>query len=144
MNTLIIFAHPEPKSMNGLLKDKAIQTLEALGRPTQVSDLYAQNFQDAIDPVNFPFYQEDFFDLQLAQQQSQQLKQVPPQIQVEQDKLRWADVVIFQYPLWWYSVPAILKAYIDSVFTVGFAYAGANELAGKSFGQQKPKEPSSK
>jgi NAD(P)H dehydrogenase (quinone) len=40
------------------------------------------------------------------------------------DKLIWADVIIFNFPLWWFSVPAILKGWVDRVFAMGFAYGG--------------------
>ncbi len=45
-----------------------------------------------------------------------------PDIQAEIDKLLWADAVIFSFPLWWYSMPAILKGWFDRVFVQGFAY----------------------
>jgi NAD(P)H dehydrogenase (quinone) len=38
------------------------------------------------------------------------------------DKLVWADFVIFQFPLWWFSLPAILKGWVDRVFAMGFSY----------------------
>ena len=41
----------------------------------------------------------------------------------EQKYLKWADIIVYIYPLWWLSVPAILKGYIDRVHTLGFAYA---------------------
>lgn len=34
-------------------------------------------------------------------------------IAAEIDKLRWCDLLILQFPLWWYSVPAILKGWFD-------------------------------
>lgn len=40
----------------------------------------------------------------------------------EQQKLMWADTVILQFPLWWYSMPAILKGWVDRVYSLGFAY----------------------
>lgn len=40
----------------------------------------------------------------------------------EQDKLRWADAVILQFPLWWFSMPAILKGWVERVYAYGFAY----------------------
>jgi len=43
-------------------------------------------------------------------------------VKVEQEALKKADIIIFQYPLFWYSVPAILKEWIDNVFTYGFAF----------------------
>ena len=50
MKSLIVYAHPEPKSFNGALKDKA-ETLEAQGYEVKVSDLYAMDF----DPVRRRF-----------------------------------------------------------------------------------------
>ncbi len=43
-------------------------------------------------------------------------------VKAEQQALLNADVIIFQYPLFWYNVPAILKEWIDQVFTYGFAF----------------------
>jgi len=38
-----------------------------------------------------------------------------------QDKISWADKIVFIHPMWWYIMPAILKNFIDQVFTSGFA-----------------------
>lgn len=51
----------------------------------------------------------------------------------EQALLLEHDRIIFQFPLYWYSSPAILKAWQDLVLLPGFAYAGAHKLAGKEF-----------
>src|SRR5271154_6824490 len=40
------------------------------------------------------------------------------------DKVAWCDVLIFQFPLWWMGLPAILKGWVDRVFAVGRAYGG--------------------
>ncbi len=37
----------------------------------------------------------------------------------------WADIIIFQFPLWWSSVPAILKGWFDKVLIYGGIYGGA-------------------
>jgi len=133
MNVFIVYAHPEPKSMNGLLKNKAIELFQSKGHQIMVSDLYDMDFIATIKPSEFPFYQDDFFDLQQFQSQSQELNKVPIYIKEEHAKLKWADLVVFQFPLWWYSVPAIMKGYFDNVFSVGFAYAGNFELEDKKY-----------
>ena len=52
----------------------------------------------------------------------------------EQQALLRHQTVLFQYPLYWYNMPAILKQYFDSVFTYGFAYGtGGDKLKGKNF-----------
>lgn len=53
-------------------------------------------------------------------------------VAAEQQALVEADVVVFQFPLFWYNVPAILKKWLDDVWTYGFAYGeGGNKLQGK-------------
>lgn len=52
-------------------------------------------------------------------------------IKAEQEALLEADTIIFQYPLYWYSTPAILKEWIDVVFQYGFAFGQGSKLTGK-------------
>ena len=49
MNVLLVYAHPEPKSLNGSLKDFAVQRLEAAGHQVRVSDLYAMQWKAPLD-----------------------------------------------------------------------------------------------
>lgn len=52
----------------------------------------------------------------------------------EQEMLRAADAVVFQFPIYWFSAPAILKEWQDSVLQSGFAYGdGGTALQGKKF-----------
>lgn len=55
-------------------------------------------------------------------------------VDTEQDALRKADSVIFQFPFYWYSVPGILKEWMDQVLTYGFAFGSTGDkLRGKHF-----------
>ncbi|UDQ98702.1 NAD(P)H-dependent oxidoreductase [Lentisphaerota bacterium WC36G] len=55
-------------------------------------------------------------------------------IDEEQAALLAADIIVFQFPFYWYSVPAILKKYIDDVLCYGFAYGPeGDKLNGKEF-----------
>lgn len=55
-------------------------------------------------------------------------------VQAEQKALVESDVIIFQYPFHWYSVPGILKEWLDKVFLYGFAYGSTGDkLTGKEF-----------
>ena len=50
----------------------------------------------------------------------------------EQERLRNHDVIVLQFPLFWYSTPSLVKEWIDLVFEHGFAYgAGGTALSGK-------------
>src|SRR3546814_6853893 len=53
----------------------------------------------------------------------------------EQDKLLWADAVILQFPMWWFSMPAILKGWVERVYAYGFAY-GVGEHSDSHWGDR--------
>src|ERR1039458_1324669 len=54
-----------------------------------------------------------------------------------QDDLRAADVLTVIYPLWWLSMPAMMKGYIDRVFARGFAYESLNGVVHGLLGEKK-------
>lgn len=55
-------------------------------------------------------------------------------INAKQDMLIHADRIIFSFPFYWYSYPAVMKQWIEDLFTPGFAYArGGDKLNGKEF-----------
>ncbi|MBM7634845.1 NAD(P)H-dependent oxidoreductase [Geomicrobium sediminis] len=125
MNILIVYAHPEPKSFNGALKDAAVEELQSQGHTVRISDLYRANFKAIADRGDFDQQSNpDFFKYQAEQAHASKEHGFHPEIQAELDRLFWADFVIFQFPLWWYSVPAILKGWFDRVFAAGTIYGG--------------------
>ncbi|MDT3424816.1 modulator of drug activity B [Paenibacillus forsythiae] len=60
-------------------------------------------------------------------------------IKEEQQKFLWADVVIYQTPIYWFSVPGLLKTYMDEVYEYGLFFKGADQygrgglLTGKKY-----------
>ncbi len=123
MNVLIVYAHPQPRSLNGALRDFAVQHLEAAGHTVQVSDLYAMQWKTTLDEHDAPQRDASLpFDTSLDSKRAYAEGTQSDDIAREQDKLRWADTVIFQFPLWWFSMPAIMKGWIDRVYACGFAY----------------------
>lgn len=55
-------------------------------------------------------------------------------VSTEQAILRDADLIVFQYPIYWYAAPAIFKHFLDTVLLNGFAYgSGGTALQGKDF-----------
>ena len=116
MNVLIVYAHPEPRSLNGSLKDFAVNHLQQAGHQVQVSDLYAMQWKaplDAADTLAPPVGAH--FDATLDSRFAYDNQLQAADIAAEQEKLRWADTVIFQFPLWWFSMPAIMKDWVDRV-----------------------------
>jgi len=123
MNVLLVYAHPEPTSLNGALKDFAVQRLQAAGHQVQVSDLYAMRWKPTLDAQDsLDGADGNRFDPSLDSQHAFANGRQSADIAAEQDKLRWADVVLLQFPLWWFSMPAILKGWVDRVYAYGFAY----------------------
>jgi len=123
MRTLIVYAHPEPTSFNGAMLDVAIRTLGPMGHEIVVSDLYADgpralsgraDFEGAADSERFSYPVE--------QARAVEEGAFSPDLAREQDRLFWAELVIFQFPLWWFGPPAILKAWIDRVLAFGLLY----------------------
>ncbi|WP_214511943.1 NAD(P)H-dependent oxidoreductase [Pseudomonas brassicacearum] len=136
MKILLIYAHPEPRSLNGALKDFAITHLETAGHEVEVSDLYSMRWKASLDPDDAPGYDaETPFNPALESQRVFAADSQPADIQAEQAKLRWADAVIFQFPLWWFSMPAILKGWIERVYAYGFAY-GVGEHSENHWGDR--------
>ena len=107
MKNLIVYAHPNSGSLNHFFKQTVLQSLQESGAEIEVRDLNQINF----NPV-----------LSLEDMNGQRMGKVADDVKTEQDFITWADRIIFIYPIWWTGMPAIMKGYIDRVFSYGFAY----------------------
>lgn len=107
MKHLIIYAHPNPESLNAQLKLTVVEALEANKHEVIVRDLYAIDF----NPV-----------LSAEDMTGQRKGTVTDEVKKEQKYISWADCITFIYPIWWTGLPAMMKGYIDKVFSYGFAY----------------------
>lgn len=123
MNVFIVYAHPEPRSFGKALLDRSVETLQACGHTVVVSDLYAMDFQPVASGSDFTERRfPEALQYDREQKQSSQRRTFTPDIQFEVDKLLACDLLILQFPLWWFSVPAIMKGWIDRVFVNGTVY----------------------
>ncbi|XP_071332008.1 NAD(P)H dehydrogenase [quinone] 1-like [Trachinotus anak] len=122
---LIVYAHQSDGSFNAAAKDAAVEVLTAQGCAVEVSDLYAMKFKatataeditgEVKNAKNFRYAEET----KLAWEEGK----LSPDITEEQRKVTEADLIIFQFPMYWFSVPAIMKGWFDRVLTLGFAYS---------------------
>lgn len=125
MNILIVHAHPEPLSFTTAMKDHAVHILEKLGNQVEVSDLYAINFNPIASREDFSeLSHPEYMNYALEQRHAYKNKQIAEDIQIEIEKVQKADLVILSFPMYWTSVPAILKGWIDRVFVSGIFYGG--------------------
>ena len=125
MRIFIVFAHPEPKSFNGALLRTAVDTLNAAGREVTVSDLYAMEFNPVSGRRNFTTVRDpEYFKQQLEELHATETDGFAPALESELQKLEGCDLMIWQFPLWWFGLPAILKGWVDRVFAMGRTYGG--------------------
>lgn len=123
MKIAIIYAHPVRESLNGSLLNVMVKRLEAGGHSVQVSDLYAMGWKAVLDGDDFLNREPGArLDPMLDSKQAYAEGKQSPDIAAEQEKLLTADAVILQFPLWWFSMPAILKGWVERVYAYGFAY----------------------
>ncbi len=132
MKVHLVVAHPEQGSFNLALHRTAVEVLKNENFKLDISNLYEQNFNPVAgknDTTNFPT--EDFFQLAKAQRLALSNNSFVNGISQEQEKLMSSDLLIFQFPLWWWSFPSILKGWIDRVLSSGFAYGNNATLKPK-------------
>ncbi|GLD67570.1 NAD(P)H dehydrogenase [quinone] [Lates japonicus] len=116
---LIVYAHQSSGSFNAAAKDAAVDVLTAQGCTVEVSDLYAMKFK-ATATI------EDI---------TGQVKNAEHFRYAEETKLAWeegklsADITEEQLPMYWFTVPAIMKGWFDRVLTLGFAYSQDNRYS---------------
>lgn len=130
MKYLIVFAHPENEhSFQRSLLDFSVSALEKAGHEVHVSDLYAMNFNPVASKADFE--SRRFPDrLQYDREQKHAVDQntLPADVAAELEWLTWCDTLVLQFPLYWFSMPAIMKGWIDRVFVNTVIYG-----AGKRF-----------
>ncbi|ASZ14174.1 NAD(P)H-dependent oxidoreductase [Chitinophaga pendula] len=123
MKVLIVLAHPEPQSFNAAMYRTAVQAVEAAGHEVKVSDLNQQAFYAVSDRSNFKSAKDaQFLKLQLEETYATSTRTFSPGLEAEIQKVEWCDLMIWQFPLWWFGLPAILKGWVDRVFAMGRAY----------------------
>ena len=125
MKVLIVHAHNEPLSFNSALKDCAVEQLSGAGHEVQVSDLYAMNWNPVASAADFGCRANpDYLVYALEQRHNFEAGTIAPDIAAEIAKVQWCDLLILNFPLYWFSEPAILKGWIDRVMISGVFYGG--------------------
>ncbi|MBN6041463.1 NAD(P)H-dependent oxidoreductase [Amycolatopsis sp. 195334CR] len=131
MNVLWVFAHPDQASLSGVLRDEGVRALVEAGHEVRMSDLYAMKWKAVVDRDDFP-EETASRTIAAASRQAYDDGTLSADIRAEQEKLRWADTVVLQFPLWWYSMPAIMKGWVDRVFVKGFGYGVSDPSSGRT------------
>jgi NAD(P)H dehydrogenase (quinone) len=114
MKHLIVVAHPAAHSFTmGLARAYAAE-LEELGHSQRTCDLYRMGFNPVLSAQELAAVSADHA--------------ASPDVAQAQEDIRAADALTVIYPLWWLSMPAMMKGYVDRVFARGFAYESHNGI----------------
>lgn len=125
LDALIIHAHSEPDSFVAAMRDVVADSLNAHHARVVVSDLYAMNFNPILSPADFGSRRNSHhLTYALEQRHNFEAGTLASDIVVEIEKVLAADLLVFTFPVFWFSVPAILKGWIDRVFISGPFYGG--------------------
>lgn len=94
-------------------------------------DLYADDFDPLIRPSHFPQRAvPERFEPMVEQAHQAKIGRVSADVARHQEALEWSNCVLLVFPLWWWSMPAIMKGWVDRVLSMDFAY-GAKDLKGR-------------
>lgn len=124
MRVLIVLAHPERRSFNGQMADLAATTLSEFGHDVRLLDLYGEDFDAREAAWHYHAAGSQVcFDVQAEQRRASMDGALPAQAAAALDMVEWADLIILQFPIWWFAPPAILKGWIDRVLVYGRTYS---------------------
>ncbi|MBL6930866.1 MAG: NAD(P)H-dependent oxidoreductase [Rhodospirillales bacterium] len=125
MNVFIVLAHPESHSFNAAMAEAATEALAATGHSVVMSDLYRMGFNPVSDKQNFLSAKDPaYFKQQVEEAHASETNSFAPDLTTEMEKLEACDLLIWQFPLCWFGMPAILKGWVDRVFAFGRIYGG--------------------
>lgn len=109
MNVLIILGHPRQKSFSGALADSFKKGALLAGMNVRQLVLAELDFNPNVTVI------------------SQKLQKQEDDISLSQELIQWADHLVFVYPTWWGTMPALLKGFLDRTLTKGFAFEEIEE-----------------
>lgn len=123
MKVFINVCHPEPQSFNHAMFHQAVSTLRAEGHEVKTTDIYAMEFDPLSSRKNFAsIADKDYLRLPVEERNALKQNSFDPALEAEIAKMEWCDLMILQFPIWWFGFPAGLKGWIDRTFANGRIY----------------------
>jgi len=114
MKVLVVFDHPRRDSFCGAVLDSFVSGLESAGHTPEIADLRAEGFDPRLPVTDEPNWDDPD-------------KNYSPEVLAEQARITRNDAIALVFPIWWWSLPATSKGWIDRVWNNGWAY-GARKL----------------
>ena len=110
MKVLVVLAHPNPDSFSHAIVDKVSATLADCGHSVSVIDLYAIDYSSAMTRAELAAYPTS-------------TPAIDPVVIEHTQLIQECSTIVFVYPTWWSSMPAILKGWIDRTMLPGIAFS---------------------
>lgn len=110
MHALLVVAHPDPKSLSHSIAARIAEgvALSGTGNSVEIADLAAEAFDPRFSLADIAVHRRE--------------APPPAEIRAEQARIDRADALVLVYPVYWWSMPGLLKGWIDRVFANGWAY----------------------
>jgi NAD(P)H dehydrogenase (quinone) len=108
MRVLYLYCHPLPESFHGAILARARDGLAQAGHETDLVDLYAEKF----DPVMWADARRVYHDVNRNQ----------AGVERYVARLRGAEALVVQFPVWSFGMPAMLKGFFDRLMMPGVAF----------------------
>ncbi|WP_134499931.1 NAD(P)H-dependent oxidoreductase [Microvirga pakistanensis] len=108
MHALIVVAHPDPKSLTHSVADHLAEGVSSSGHTFEIADLAAEGFDPRFTAADVALFRRE--------------APPPADVAAEQARIDRADALVLVYPVYWWSMPGLLKGWIDRVFANGWAY----------------------
>ena len=112
MKILIVVAHPRPSSLSHLVARAFCEAATANGHATEWADLVAEGFDPVLREADEPDWDDP-------------AKRYSPEVQAEMARIERNEATVLVFPVYWWSMPAVLKGWIDRVWNNGWAYGDA-------------------
>ncbi|MBC65692.1 MAG: NAD(P)H dehydrogenase [Rhodobacteraceae bacterium] len=112
MKILVVLCHPREESLTAQVANSFIKGAISNGNEVELVDLYKENFNPVLNIKDEP---NDGNLLNYSQE-----------VQFEFNRLNNNEAVVMIFPLWWWSMPAMLKGWVDRVWNYGLTYGEAS------------------
>ncbi len=116
MRALVVYCHPVPESFVSALREAVVSGLREAGHEVRLIDLYGEDFRPQLSCEERRGYHDEAINREGVAEHVANLK--------------WAELLVFVYPTWWYNLPAMLKGWLDRVFVPGVAFLMPTETQG--------------
>ncbi|MBJ7349532.1 MAG: NAD(P)H-dependent oxidoreductase [Rhodococcus sp.] len=108
MNTLVVVSHPDPHSLTHQVAHSVVEAIRSTGTTVETADLAAESFDPRFSAADLSLFRGN--------------GSTPSDVAEEQTRIDRAEHLVLVFPMYWWSMPALLKGWIDRVFVEGWAY----------------------